>query len=185
MAASETSEPLIGDFVFGAHAGISALLGSARGRQQSESVLVCQREAVAQAMTEWNEKGALADVIGVGVAPARGLRYSLVEHVEGSYGGPYLHTHALVSSRVELKTGRLSRLDRETFFGWWTAVQVRYLAALEIEAERRLGFAFEDDPETGERRVVGVPDQLLRGLPVAACSAGLPQWEARWRPGPT
>ena len=144
----------------------------------SRGVLECHRAAVEQCLGQLEARGAYGR-IGARTLDTQGLRTLVVEHTSSTEGHPYLHSHVLVSTHVDLLDGTQAPLERAALEDGWIAAQVFYFVALENEAERKLGVRFED--RGNDRAVAGVDRSLeTLWLPVR-CHQGISQFVAQWR----
>ena len=176
-ASEAPSEQWLYDFTLGAHFGLSALMALA-DEDVSQQIVECQQIAVERCLGHLSARGAYGR-LGARTLDSRGLRAQVIQHTSSAEGHPYLHSHVLVSTHVELLDGMLAPLERGALENVWIAAQVDYLASLENEAEKRVGVRFED--RGNDRAVVGVDRSLETLWLPSRCHQGITQQVAQWR----
>ena len=102
-----------------------------------------------------------------------GLIGAAFTHRDARSGDPDLHTHVVVSNKVQTLNGRWSALRSPVLFAALAAASERYNTRCEAEVIARLGVRFEtrpgaDAPKSPIREVVGV-DPALNAF-----------WSSRW-----
>lgn len=165
------------DLTFGAHTGLSVLMGLA-DEETSAHIVTAHEGAVAQALQLLNS-GASAARVGVRDLESRGLRTAIEHHLVSTEGNSWLHSHLLVSSHVELLDGGLVPVDRQLLDSVWEAAQVTYLAYLESLVQDAINITFEDRGRG--RAVVGIDPRLEATFLPTRCHRGIEQHIAKWR----
>jgi conjugative relaxase-like TrwC/TraI family protein len=99
---------------------------------------------------------------GVRQVDTNGLVAAGFVHRTSRSGDPQLHTHVLVSNRVQCEDGVWRALDGKTLHRQLKATGMLYHAALRAELTARLGVAWAVPDRHGQAEITGVPKPLRR-----------------------
>jgi conjugative relaxase-like TrwC/TraI family protein len=151
------------DATFSAPKSVSVLWGLTEDPWVRAEITAAQDAAVDAALA-WEERHGLVTrrgYRGVDQVDARGLAVGVFRQHTSRTADPQLHTHAVISSKVQDATGMWLALDAR-----WLKTQQRslswvYDAALRSELAGRLGLDWEPVLEgAGQADLVGVPEAL-------------------------
>lgn len=109
---------------------------------------------------------------GIRQVNTRGLMAAAFGHRTSRSGDPQLHTHVLVSNRVQCLDGVWRALDSKALHRQLKAARMLYQAALRAELSARLGVGWSTPDRHGQAEVLGVP-------PAAAPAVLLPPGRGR------
>lgn len=160
------------DLTFSVPKSVSVLWGVADGSNQ-ERIVEAHHAAVADVLDFFEREvaatragvsagdGAVAQVEVAGVAAVA------YDHYDSRAGDPQLHTHLVVSNKVQtLLDGRWRSLDGRPVFASVTALSAHYNALLADRLGRELGVEWELRERGGDRNpqweIAGIGDELVR-----------------------
>src|SRR5437763_5244723 len=120
--------------------------------------------AVRSALTYLEDHAAFSRTgkAGIRQVDTRGLVAAGFVHRTSRSGDPQLHTHVLVSNRVQCEDGVWRALDGKALHRQLTPAGMLYHAALRAELTMRLGVAWTDVNRHGQAEIQGVPRGLRR-----------------------
>ena len=95
---------------------------------------------------------------------AQGLAVGLAHQFTSRTGDPQIHTHAIISSKVQAPDGRWLALDARALMADQQCWSRLYHAALEAELTRRLGVVWGPQTGVGHREMVGVGRDVIDGF---------------------
>lgn len=154
------------DFTFSPAKSISVLWALADEKTASK-IAACHHRAVAQAM-EWAQDEFIRTRSGAGglrQVKTRGLIAAEFTHFDTRAGDPDLHSHVLVSNKVQDEDGKWKALDGRTIFRFHQAMSFRYDGLVRDELSRTLGVDFDAHSRGDEKEAVwevsGVPVKAL------------------------
>lgn len=154
------------DMTFSPAKSISVLWALADEHTASK-IAACHHEAVA-AVLEWAEEHTVRTRMGAGgLAQVKtgGIIASEFTHFDTRAGDPDLHSHVLVSNKVQGPDGKWRTIDGRPMFANNQTLSARYDAVLQDILTRKMGLAFEASPrEDGKEpvwEVAGVPQELI------------------------
>ncbi|CUU60762.1 conjugative relaxase domain-containing protein, TrwC/TraI family [Parafrankia irregularis] len=105
---------------------------------------------------------------GIAQVETHGLIAAAFDHFDSRAGDPNLHTHVVISAKVQGLDGKWRALDATALHRAAVALSERYTSRIEQELTARLGVVFANRTEPGVRggkrpvrEIVGVPDVLL------------------------
>jgi len=159
----------------------------------NEALAECHDTAVA-AVVDWVERYGSTTrvrVDGHRLHPdAGGLTEAVFRQTTSRLDDPQLHSHVVISAKVQTAEGRWLALDARTLKGFQRALGGLHQSVLRAEVTNRFGAAW-GDVEKGQAEIAGVPEQLLevfskRTAQVdVAMAAKLAQFHAREGRDPT
>ncbi|MHB1911408.1 MAG: MobF family relaxase [Acidimicrobiales bacterium] len=97
---------------------------------------------------------------GVDQVPTAGLTAALFRQHTSRAGDPQLHTHAIIWSKVQDRTGTWLALDARFLKFQQRSIGWVYQAAVRAELTTRLGVSWERLPESEMAEIAGVPSAL-------------------------
>jgi conjugative relaxase-like TrwC/TraI family protein len=151
------------DATFSAPKSVSVLWGLTEDPWVRAEITAAQDAAVDAALA-WVERHGLVTRRGTGgidQVDARGLTVGVFRQHTSRTADPQLHTHALISSKVQDGTGMWLALDARWLKQQQKSLSWVYDAALRSELAGRLGLEWEPVPEgSGQADLVGVPEAL-------------------------
>lgn len=154
------------DFTFSPVKSISVLWAMA-DEQLAAQIAACHHRAVAQALA-WAEEEFIRTRSGAGgkiQVKTRGLIAAEFTHFDTRAGDPDLHSHVLVSNKVQDKNGNWKALDGRTIFRFHQAMSFRYNALIRDEITRTLGLDFEEHSRGEDKQpvweIAGMNEQVL------------------------
>lgn len=154
------------DLTFSPAKSVSVLWALADERTASK-IAACHHEAVAEVLG-WAEEHTVRTRMGAGgLAQVKtgGIIASEFTHFDTRAGDPDLHSHVLVSNKVQGPDGKWRTIDGRPMFANHQTLSARYDAVLQDILTRKMGLAFEASPRaTGKEpvwEVAGVPQQLI------------------------
>ena len=153
------------DATFSAPKSISLLWALTKDETVRAEVLAAHDTAVETALGWLERHGTVTrrGRDGVDQVDACGLTVALFRQHTSRTLDPQLHTHAIVWSKVQDRTGRWLSLDARFLVCQQRSIGWVYDAALRVELTRRLGVDWEAiEPGLGQSDVVGVPAGLRR-----------------------
>ena len=122
-------------------------------------------DVAAQAVVDYLERyGATTRVRSNGARlhpDALGLTVAAFRQTTSRLDDPQLHTHLVVSAKVQTVDGRWLALDARFLKGHQRALGGLYQSVLRSELTAKLGVAFGEIVK-GQAEIAGVPDELLR-----------------------
>ena len=116
---------------------------------------------------------------------AQGITAALVHQFTSRSGDPQIHTHALISAKVQAPDGRWLALDARALKCDQQTLSRLYHAGLEAELSRRLGVEWGEPTGAGHRDIAGVDRSIVEGFSAraaqseAAIDAGMARWVAK------
>lgn len=131
------------DFTFSPVKSVSVLWALA-DEQTSSRVAALHHEAVAEALA-WAEDNAIYTRVGtngIEQVTTRGVIASEFTHFDTRGGDPDLHSHVLLSNKVQGPDGRWLSLDGRAIFQMHQAISARYDAILHDKLTRQMGVEF-------------------------------------------
>ncbi len=154
------------DFTFSPTKSVSVLWALA-DEDMANAIAQCHHDAVADTIS-WVERNVARTRRGAGgieQVATRGLNAAEFTHFDTRAGDPDLHSHVLISNKVQAEDGSWKALDGQPIFAHHQAISARYDVALQDLLSERLGLEFEPTPrEDGKApvwEVAGVPTELL------------------------
>lgn len=154
------------DFTFSPAKSIS-VLWALSDEETASRIAACHHRAVAEAMA-WAEDEFIRTRSGAGgirQVKTRGLIAAEFTHFDTRAGDPDLHSHVLVSNKVQDVEGKWKALDGRTIFRFHQAMSFRYNSLIQDELTRELGVDFEaHDRGPGKQpvwEIVGIPTKVL------------------------
>ena len=160
------------DLTFSVPKSVSVLWGVADGATQ-ERVVEAHHAAVADVL-EFFEREVAATRAGVSAGDGAvaqvevaGVAAVAYDHYDSRAGDPQLHTHLVVSNKVQtLLDGRWRSLDGRPVFASVTALSAHYNALLADRLGRELGVEWELRERGNDRNpqweIAGIGDELVR-----------------------
>ncbi len=151
----------------------ASVLWALAGQQVRWEVEQAHREAWENVLAAMESQVALTRVGTNGVAQVetRGLTAAAFVHRDSRCGDPNLHTHVVISNKVQGPDGRWRSLDSQALHRAAVAMSERYNTRFEDAMRRRLGVAFEprtSRDEAGRKRpvreIAGVPPGLVEAF---------------------
>ncbi len=91
---------------------------------------------------------------------SQGLTVAVFPQTTSRLDDPQLHSHVVISSKVQTDDGRWLALDARTLKGFQRALGGLYQSVLRAEVTARFGVAW-DEIVKGQAEIAGVPDELL------------------------
>ena len=91
---------------------------------------------------------------------SQGLTAAVFRQTTSRLDDPQLHSHVVISSKVQTADGRWLALDARVLKGYQRALGGLYQSVLRAELTRRYRVAF-DDLDKGQAEIAGIPDGLL------------------------
>lgn len=154
------------DFTFSPAKSISALWALS-DEETATSIAACHHRAVAQAMA-WAEEEFIRTRQGAGgrrQVKTKGLLAAEFTHFDTRAGDPDLHSHVLISNKVQDEDGKWKALDGRTIFRFHQAMSWRYDVLVRDELSRSLGIDFQARPRGKGKQpvweVAGIGDDLV------------------------
>jgi conjugative relaxase-like TrwC/TraI family protein len=86
------------------------------------------------------------------------------DHRTSREGDPLLHTHLVIANRVQGPDGRWTALDGRDLYRHRLAADTIYRATYQRELVRTLGVEWTAVDRHGNRELVGMPEELVRGF---------------------
>jgi conjugative relaxase-like TrwC/TraI family protein len=137
-------------------------------REVAEQVEAAHAAAVADTLS-WLEAHAVFTRLGAGgvrQVETRGLIAAVFTHRDSRAGDPDLHTHVVISNKVQTRDGRWRALDGRVLHKAAVAASERYDTRLEVHLTARLGVQFAQRPgrKSGHRpvrEIAGIDGELL------------------------
>lgn len=131
------------DFTFSPVKSVSVLWALA-DEQTSSKIAALHHEAVAEALA-WAEENAIYTRVGtngIEQVTTRGILASEFTHFDTRGGDPDLHSHVLISNKVQGPDGRWLSLDGRSIFQMKQTISARYDAILHDKMTRQMGLEF-------------------------------------------
>jgi conjugative relaxase-like TrwC/TraI family protein len=155
------------DLTFSPVKSVSALW-AVTPRAVSERIEAAHHAAIADTLT-WLEQHAAYTRTGrngIRQVDVTGLLAAAFTHRDSRSGDPDLHTHLVISNKVQTLDGRWLALDGRILFKATVAASERYNTRLEAELTARLGVRFAPRPDVDRgrrpvREIVGVDPRLI------------------------
>ncbi len=154
------------DLTFSPAKSISVLWALA-DRDTANAIAACHHEAVAEVL-EWAEENTVRTRMGAGgLAQVKtgGIIASEFTHFDTRAGDPDLHSHVLVSNKVQGPDGKWRTLDSRAMFKYHQTLSARYDAIVQELLTRKMGLSFtpssRDQGKEPVWEVAGVPQQLI------------------------
>lgn len=151
------------DATFSAPKSVSALWALSPDASVRAEVLAAQDAAVDAALAWFERHGAVTrrGTDGIHQVDSRGVTVALFRQHTSRTMDPQVHTHAIVSAKVQDATGTWLSLDARFLKGQQRTLSWIYDAALRAELTARLGVAWEPiKPGEGQSDLVVVPERL-------------------------
>lgn len=150
------------DATFSAPKSVSALWALTHDRWVRAEVLAAHDAAVAAALGWFEEHGAVTrrGTDGVDQVDSLGITAALFRQHTSRTMDPQLHTHALISSKVQDETGKWLALDARFLKYQQRTIGWIYDAALRTELTARLGVAWERTDEGLLVDMDCIPDEV-------------------------
>lgn len=130
-------------------------------------IAACHHEAVANVLA-WAEENVVRTRQGAGGLAqirTRGLLAAEFTHFDTRSGDPDLHSHVLISNKVQSTDEKWRALDGRPLFMNHQTLSARYDAALQDLLTRKMGIAFEPSSRGRDKapvwEVAGVPQELI------------------------
>jgi conjugative relaxase-like TrwC/TraI family protein len=101
---------------------------------------------------------------GVQHVSGRGLLAVGFDHRTSREGDPLLHTHLVITNRVQGPDGRWTAVDGRDLYRHRLAADAIYRATYQRELVRTLGVEWTAADTHGNRELVGMPEDLVRGF---------------------
>jgi conjugative relaxase-like TrwC/TraI family protein len=131
--------------------------------ETGRSVLSAHHAGVAEAIGYLDEHlGARRGHGGVQHVSGRGVLVVGFDHRTSREGDPLLHTHLVVTNRVQGPDGRWTALDGRDLYRHRLAADAIYRAAYQQELSRTLGVEWTAADRHGNRELKGMPEVLVR-----------------------
>lgn len=154
------------DLTFSPSKSVSVLWALA-DEDMASKIAACHHKAVAESI-EWAQDNVLRTRSGAGglqQVKTKGIIAAEFTHFDTRAGDPDLHSHVLVSNKVQDEDGKWKAIDGRTIFRHHQAIGFRYNTALNDLLSRELGIEMEAH-DRGEGKepvweVAGVPQRLL------------------------
>ena len=154
------------DFTFSPTKSISVLWALA-DEDTANAIARCHHDAVADTL-RWVEDNVARTRRGAGgieQVATRGLNAAEFTHFDTRTGDPDLHSHVLISNKVQAEDGSWKALDGQPIFAHHQTISARYDVAIQDLLAERLGLEFVASPrEAGKApvwEVAGVPQELI------------------------
>lgn len=153
------------DATFSAPKSVSALWALSPDRFVRAEVLAAHDTAVDAALGWLESHGAVTrrGAKGVFQVDTRGLTAALFRQHTSRTADPQLHTHAVITAKVQDPTGKWLSLDARFLMRQQRTIGWVYDAALRADLTHRLGVAWEQ-PGTGPFDLVCIPQQVRDAL---------------------
>ena len=157
------------DFTFSPAKSVS-VLWALSDEKTAAKIASLHHRAVAESL-EWAEQNAAftrRGTNGIEQVATRGLIASEFTHFDTRSGDPDLHSHVLVSNKVQGEDGKWRALDGTPIFQMRHSISARYDVALQDLLSREMGLEFEAHPRASGAEpvweVAGVDRSLLDGF---------------------
>ncbi|WP_115686490.1 MobF family relaxase [Corynebacterium senegalense] len=157
------------DLTFSPAKSISVLWALA-DESTANKIAACHHEAVAEVLA-WAEDNTVRTRMGAGgLAQVKtgGIIASEFTHFDTRAGDPDLHSHVLVSNKVQGPDGKWRTLDSRAMFKNHQTLSARYDAILQEILTRKLGLGFTASPRGAGVEpvweVAGVPEDLIEAF---------------------
>ncbi len=154
------------DLTFSPAKSISVLWALA-DEDTASKIAACHHEAVAEVLA-WAEDNTVRTRMGAGgLAQVKtgGIIASEFTHFDTRAGDPDLHSHVLVSNKVQGPDGKWRTLDSRAMFKNHQTLSARYDAIVQEILARKMGLAFEASSRGQGKEpvweVAGVPQELI------------------------
>jgi conjugative relaxase-like TrwC/TraI family protein len=129
------------------------------------AVLAAHHAGLAEAVGYLDEHlGARRGHGGVQHVSGQGVLAVGFDHRTSREGDPLLHTHLVVANRVQGPDGRWTALDGRDLYRHRLAADAIYRATYQRELVRTLGVEWTAADTHGNRELVGMPEDLVRGF---------------------
>ena len=154
------------DYTFSVPKSVSALWAVADPPVQA-AIVDAHHQAVADVVALMERDVAATRVGHAGVAQVatRGLIATAYDHYDSHAADPQLHTHAVISNKVQGEDGKWRSLDGRSMHQAVVAISEHYNAVLADRLTRALGVGWEQRDRGRDRNpaweIVGVPDELI------------------------
>ncbi|MCQ9334497.1 relaxase domain-containing protein [Corynebacterium phoceense] len=154
------------DLTFSPAKSVSVLWALA-DEDTASKIAACHHEAVAEVLA-WAEDNVVRTRMGAGglaQVQTRGIVASEFTHFDTRAGDPDLHSHVLVSNKVQGPDGKWRAIDGRPMFKNNQTLSARYDAVVQEILSRKMGLSFEAHSR-GEGKepvweVAGVPEDLI------------------------
>lgn len=154
------------DWTFSPVKSVSVLWALADERTAT-TIADCHHKAVAEALS-WAETNVARTRIGtngIHQIETQGLIGAEFTHFDTRTGDPDLHSHVLISNKVQAPDGRWLTLDSQEIFRNAQAISARYDVALMEILSREMGLTFEPtsrgDSTTPVWEIAGMPTEAI------------------------
>jgi conjugative relaxase-like TrwC/TraI family protein len=129
------------------------------------AVLAAHHAGLAEAVGYLDENlGARRGHGGVQHVSGQGLLAVGFDHRTSREGDPLLHTHLVIANRIQGPDGRWTALDGRDLYRHRLAADAIYRATYQRELSRTLGMEWTVADRHGNRELVGMPEELVRGF---------------------
>ncbi|WJY64109.1 Multifunctional conjugation protein TraI [Corynebacterium atrinae] len=154
------------DLTFSPAKSVSVLWALSDERTASR-IAACHHEAVAEVLA-WAEDNVVRTRQGTGglaQVRSRGLLAAEFTHFDTRSGDPDLHSHVLISNKVQGPDGRWRALDGRPLFMNHQTLSARYDSVMQEILTRKMGISFEASSRGRDKapvwEVAGVPQKLI------------------------
>lgn len=154
------------DWTFSPTKSVSVLWALA-DEKTAHKIAECHHKAVQEALS-WAEENAIYTRVGtngIQQVKTQGLIAAEFTHFDTRTGDPDLHSHVLVSNKVQAPDGRWLTLDSQEIFRNAQSISARYDTALMEILSREMGLTFKPSQREGEStpvwEIAGVPKDLI------------------------
>ncbi|MPV89301.1 relaxase domain-containing protein, partial [Georgenia ruanii] len=143
-----------------ADAGTQAIIADAHHAAVAEALDFLEREVVATRVGAKGPKGAVAQVAVTGVLA------TAFDHYDSRANDPHLHTHVVISNKVNtVRDGKWRTIDGTALHAWVVALSELHEATFSDHLTRALGVGWERRPRGRDRNpaweITGVPHSLV------------------------
>jgi conjugative relaxase-like TrwC/TraI family protein len=129
------------------------------------AVLAAHHAGLAEAVGYLDEHlGARRGHGGVQHVAGQGVLAVAFDHRTSREGDPLLHTHLVIANRVQGPDGRWTAVDGRDLYRHRLAADAIYRATYQRQLVRTLGVEWTVADAHGNRELVGVPDEVVRGF---------------------
>ena len=154
------------DYTFSVPKSVSTLWAVADATMQA-AIVRAHHAAIADVLALMERDVAATRVGHAGVAQVatRGLIATCYDHYDSRAGDPQLHTHVMVSNKVQGEDGKWRALDGRPMHAAVVTLSEHYNALLFDRLTRDLGVGWEQRDRGADRNpaweITGVPDELI------------------------
>lgn len=147
-----------------------SILWALADEQTANRVAMCHHRAVEEALcfVETDVARTRRGAKGIAQVETKGIIAAEFTHFDTRAGDPDLHSHVLVSNKVQAKDGTWLALDGQPLFLHHQAISARYDAALHRLLDEELGLSMvenvREDGKEGIWEIEGVPTKLIESF---------------------